>query len=410
MEMDSLKGKNILLGVGGGIAAYKACELLRRLTDAEANVHVVLTSAAQKFVTALTFQSLSQNPVHTDLFNLTEEAEMSHIKLADEADLVLIAPATADLIAKAACGMAGDLLTTALLVTRAPVILAPSMNVNMWEKEIVQQNIRTLKERGCQIIEPDEGYLACGWEGKGRLADPAGIVQAVVDRLKVRQLPGKKKSLQGKKILINAGPTREFIDPVRFISNPSSGKMGYALAEAAEQRGAEVTLVSGPVALSAPAGVRRVEVETAEEMFRACEQNFKTCDIFIASAAVGDYRAETPLKQKLKKGATKISLQLKSNPDILKTLSLAKKNGQVVVGFAAETENLLENSRKKLKEKRLDLIIANEISPSNTGFQSDDNEVVLIYPEGIKKLPRLSKQEIAVELWDFIERELLRDH
>lgn len=398
------------MGVGGGIAAYKACELLRRLTDAEANVHVVLTSAAQKFVTALTFQSLSQNPVHTDLFNLTEEAEMSHIKLADEADLVLIAPATADLIAKAACGMAGDLLTTALLVTRAPVILAPSMNVNMWEKEIVQQNIRTLKERGCQIIEPDEGYLACGWEGKGRLADPAGIVQAVVDRLKVRQLPGKKKSLQGKKILINAGPTREFIDPVRFISNPSSGKMGYALAEAAEQRGAEVTLVSGPVALSAPAGVRRVEVETAEEMFRACEQNFKTCDIFIASAAVGDYRAETPLKQKLKKGATKISLQLKSNPDILKTLSLAKKNGQVVVGFAAETENLLENSRKKLKEKRLDLIIANEISPSNTGFQSDDNEVVLIYPEGIKKLPRLSKQEIAVELWDFIERELLRDH
>lgn len=407
MEMMELKGKNILLGVGGGIAAYKACEILRRLTDAGAEVHVVLTSAAQQFVTALTFQSLSQHPVHTDLFNLTEESEMSHIKLADKADLVLIAPATADLIAKAACGMAGDLLTTVLLVTRAPVILAPSMNVNMWEKEIVQQNIRILKERGYQIIEPDEGYLACGWEGKGRLADPEGIVQFVVDRLKVRSLPGKKKSLQGKKILINAGPTREFLDPVRFISNPSSGKMGYSIAEEAQRRGAQVTLVSGPVSLSTPAGVQRIEVETTEEMLQACRQNFKGCDIFIASAAVGDYRAEKPSKQKLKKGAGKFSLELKNNPDILQTLSPMKKNGQLVVGFAAETENLLENAKKKLKGKNLDLVVANEISQSNAGFQSDENEVVFVSQNGTKKLPRLSKKDVAIRLWDFIESKLL---
>jgi phosphopantothenoylcysteine decarboxylase/phosphopantothenate--cysteine ligase len=402
MEMMQLKGKNILLGVGGGIAAYKACELLRRLTDAGATVHVVLTSAAQQFVTALTFQSLSQNPVHTDLFNLTEESEMSHIKLADQADLVLIAPATADLIAKAAYGMAGDLLTTILLVTRAPVILAPSMNVNMWEKEIVQKNIQTLRERGYQIIEPDEGYLACGWEGRGRLADPEGIVQFVADRLKVRSLI-KKKSLQGKKILINAGPTREYLDPVRFITNPSSGKMGYALASEARKRGAQVTLVSGPVALSPPEGVQCIQVETAQEMLQACQRSFPHCHVFIGSAAVGDYRLEKPLRQKLKKGTPKLSMELKQNPDILKTLSLKKKNGQMVIGFAAETENLLKNAKKKLADKKLDLIVANEVSSSNEAFQADKNQVVLVSKDGTKKLPHLPKTEVAKQIWDYIE-------
>jgi phosphopantothenoylcysteine decarboxylase / phosphopantothenate---cysteine ligase len=327
--------------------------------------------------------------------------------LADEADLILIAPATADLIAKAACGMANDLLSTVLLVTRAPVLLAPSMNVNMWEKEVVQKNIEVLKERGYQFIEPDEGYLACGWEGKGRLADPEGIVQFVVDRLKVHQLPGKKKSLQGKKILINAGPTREFLDPVRFISNPSSGKMGYALASEAKRRGARTTLVSGPVALPSPEGIPCIKVETAKEMLQACQKAFKDCDVFIATAAVGDYGMGKPLNKKIKKGTAKLLLELKNNPDILKTLSLEKKNGQVLVGFAAETDQLLENARKKLKEKKLDMVVANEISPSNTAFQSDDNEVLLVTKAEVKKLPRLPKSEIAKRIWDYIEGEFL---
>jgi phosphopantothenoylcysteine decarboxylase/phosphopantothenate--cysteine ligase len=409
MEMTQLKGKNVLLGVGGGIAAYKACEVLRRLTDAGADVHVVLTSAAQQFVTALTFQSLSQNPVHTDLFNLTEESEMSHIKLADRADLVLIAPATADLIAKATCGMASDLLTTVLLVTRAPVVLAPSMNVNMWEKDIVQKNIKALRERGYQIIEPDEGYLACGWEGKGRLADPEGIVRRAVGVLNAAIPTSKKKSLSGVKVLVNAGPTREALDPVRFISNPSSGKMGYALADEAIRRGAEVTLVSGPVSLPSPSGVKRIDVQTAEEMLRACQHHFKGCDVFIGTAAVGDYRVEKPLKQKLKKGPAKISLQMTSNPDILKTLSLAKRNGQVVVGFAAETESTLENAKKKLKNKKLDLIVANEVSPSNKAFQSEDNEVTLVSKHNETKLPRLPKSEVAVRIWNYIEKRILKN-
>lgn len=404
MDHGILKGKNVILGVGGGIAAYKACDLLRRLGDAGADVHVILTRAAQKFVTPLTFQALSQNPVHTDLFSLTEESEMGHIKLADQADLVIVAPATADLMARAACGLADDLLTTLLLVTRAPVLLAPSMNVNMWEKEVVQNNLALLRDRGFHLIEPGEGYLACGWEGKGRLADPEAVLSRA---LEVLQTPpaSKKKSLSNKKFLINAGPTREKWDPVRFISNPSSGKMGFALAREALARGARVTLVTGPVSLPSPAGLERIDVESAEEMLRACRNAFARCDVFIASAAVGDYRPANPQDQKIKKGPSTLSLKLKKTPDILKTLGQHKKNGQILVGFAAETGGVVANATKKLKQKALDLMVANDVSRNGLGFGSERNQITLIDKEGnTQTLPPMPKTQIATQILDRIER------
>ncbi len=394
--MDDLKNKKILLGVSGGIAAYKACEVTRRLTERGAEVRVILTKAAEKFVTALSFQALSQHPVHSDLFNLTEESEMGHIKLADEADLFLIAPATADLLAKLATGLADDLLTTAALVTRAPLLFAPSMNVNMWEKEVVQENIRKLQSRGCQMIEPAEGYLACGWEGKGRLAEPETIVAAVVERLRGPFGTSKKKTLAGKKVLINAGPTREYLDPVRYISNPSSGKMGFALAAAARRRGAEVTLVAGPVSLPTPEGVRRIDVVSAEEMHKACRKAFPSCDLFIASAAVGDYTPTLKLDKKMKKSDQKLSLDLKPSLDILRSLGAEKKKGQVLIGFAAETEKLRRYAEEKLKKKHLDLIVANDVSRSDVGFSSESNQVTLFFREGKpKSLAKMPKSAVA---------------
>ncbi len=400
-----IRGKKILLGVCGGIAAYKACELVRRLTDGGVDVHVILTASGQQFITPLTFQSLTHNPVHTDLFNLTEESEMSHIKLADEADLVIIAPATADVIAKMAVGMANDLLTTVILVTKAPVFLAPSMNVNMWEKDIVQKNIRTLQERGYIFIEPEEGYLACGWEGKGRLAETETILSAIKGRNSRSATKSKKKTLSGKKVLVNAGPTREYLDPVRFISNPSSGKMGFALAEEARSRGAEVTLVSGPVGLSTPEGVKRIDVTTASEMWQACRREFSRADYFIAAAAVGDYAPAKQSKQKLKKSSSPASLELQPTVDILASLAKAKHNGQIVIGFAAETEKLIPHAKNKLLKKNLDLIVANDVSKSDVGFGAEQNAVVLIDQGGrIEKLGRLPKIVIAQRLWDKIEK------
>lgn len=402
--MPGLKDKKILLGVGGGIAAYKTCEVLRRLTDAGADVHVVMTRSAQQFVTPLTFQSLSKNPVHTDLFNLNEESEINHIKLADEADLVVITPTTANLIGKLASGLADDLLTTAILVARAPVFLAPSMNVNMWEKDVVQQNLQTLRDRGFQIIEPEEGFLACGWEGKGRVADPAVIVQALAECKITKLSSNKKKSLTGKKILINAGPTREYLDPVRFISNPSSGKMGFALAQEAEARGAQVTLVTGPVNLPTPPGVGRVEITTAQEMLEVCLKQFSQVDVFIGTAAVGDYRPKIEQKQKIKKKKQGLNLDLIPNPDILLELSQKKKPGQFLVGFAAETENILENAKKKLSAKKLDLIVANDVSKTGTGFASDLNQALFLDAQGgEEKNPLLTKTELAIQILDRIE-------
>lgn len=394
--MSNLKGKKIILGVSGGIAAFKACEILRRLQEKGSEIHVVLTPAAQKFVTPLTFQSLSQNPVHTDLFNLTEESEMSHIKLADEADLLLIAPATADLIGRLAHGLADDLLTTIALVTKAPILLAPSMNVNMWEKTVVQENIQILKKRGVRFLEPESGYLACGWEGKGRLPDVDLIAEEVERTLKVPVLQPQKKKLAGKNILITAGPTREFLDPVRYLSNPSSGKMGFALAQSASEFGAQVTLVTGPVHLPSPPGVHRIDVNSAEEMLAACEAPFEKADILIATAAVGDYRAETIQNKKIKKSEGNLKLNLVPNPDILAHLSLHKKNGQLLIGFAAESDKLMEHATEKLKKKKLDMIVANDISDPVIGFNSDQNRVILIFPSGeTKRLPLLSKTEVA---------------
>jgi len=398
--MASLKGKKILVGVSGGIAAYKACELVRRLVEREAEVHVVLTQSGQQFVTALTFQALSGNAVHTDLFSLTEESEMSHIKLADEADLLVIAPATADLVAKLAHGMANDLLTTIALVTRAPVLFAPSMNVNMWDKEIVQENIRGLLGRGYRMIEPGEGALACGWQGKGRMAEPDSIV-AEVEKQFGAAGSDKKKSLSGIKVLINAGPTRERLDPVRFLSNPSSGKMGFALAQAAQRRGAKVTLVAGPVSLSTPQGVNRIDVESAREMLEACERNFDAADLFIATAAVGDYAPTESLPQKMKKGAATLKIVLESTPDILQSLAARKAKGQVVIGFAAETEDLVRHATEKMKRKNLDLIVANDVSRSDVGFGSADNSVTLIDRQGrAETLAKMAKTEVAEQILD----------
>jgi phosphopantothenoylcysteine decarboxylase/phosphopantothenate--cysteine ligase len=406
--MDDLKNKKILLGVSGGIAAYKACEVVRRLTERGAEVRVIMTKAAEKFVTALSFQALSQHPVHSDLFNLTDESEMGHIKLADEAELFLIAPATADVLGKLANGLADDLLTTAALVTRAPILFAPSMNVNMWEKEAVQENIRKLQSRQYQMIEPAEGYLACGWEGKGRLAEPETIVASVLERLRSPLVASKKKNLAGKKVLINAGPTREYLDPVRYISNPSSGKMGFALAAAAHARGAEVTLIAGPVALPTPAGVRRIDVVSAEEMLKACRKAFPLCDLFIASAAVGDYTPTLKLDKKMKKTDRKISLDLKPSLDILRSLSAEKKKGQVLVGFAAETDNLRRYAQEKLKKKNLDMIVANDVSRSDIGFSSEANQVSLFFRESKpKSLGKMAKREVAEAILDEAENFLV---
>ena len=399
-----LKGKKILLGVSGGIAAYKSCELLRRLTERGADVHVVLTPSAQQFVTAMTFQALSQHPVHTDLFSLTEESEMSHIKLADEADLLLIAPATADLIAKLAHGMANDLLTTVALVARAPVFFAPSMNVNMWEKDVVQENVRTLVRRGYRMVEPAEGYLACGWEGKGRLAEPEAIL-AAVERHFSGAGAAKKKSLAGRKVLINAGPTREFLDPVRFLSNPSSGKMGFALAEAARRRGAEVTLVAGPVTLPTPQGVRRIDVVSSAEMRETCEKYFPQADLFIGTAAVGDFAPAKSLPQKRKKNGRALRLELQPTTDILLSLGKAKRKGQVLVGFAAETESLISNAKEKLRKKNLDLIVANDVSQPGIGFAGEDNRVTLIDRRGkATSFEKMPKAAVAERILDAIEK------
>jgi phosphopantothenoylcysteine decarboxylase / phosphopantothenate---cysteine ligase len=401
LKLMKLKGKKVLLGVCGGIAAYKACELVRRLTDQGADVHVILTASGQQFITPLTFQSLTHNPVHTDLFNLTEESEMSHIKLADEADIVIIAPATADILAKMAVGMANDLLTTVVLVTHAPIFLAPSMNVNMWEKEIVQQNIQTLRNRGYHFIEPEEGYLACGWEGKGRLAETEAILQALQGL--ASEKISKKKSLAGRSVLINAGPTREYLDPVRFISNPSSGRMGFALAEEARERGAKVTLVTGPVALPTPEGVRRVDVSSAEEMFKACKQAFAKADIFIATAAVGDY-APAAAKQKIKKSGKSLKLEMNPTVDILQTIARAKRKGQLVIGFAAETQDILRHAKEKMQKKNLDLVIANDVSKKDRGFTSEQNAVIIINRSGkIDKTGLLPKAQIAKKIWDKVE-------
>jgi len=387
--VEILSGKEIILGVTGGIAAYKGAELVRQLTRKGAKVHVVMTRNAREFVTPLTFQALSGNPVQTDLFSLMEGSKIGHVALADMADLVVIAPATANIIGKVANGIADDFLSTMIMATKSPVLFAPSMNVNMWGSVAVQRNVAALKKVGYHFIGPEEGDLACEAIGQGRLAAVEDIVECVEDLL-------VEKDLTGNRLLITAGPTHEPIDPVRFITNRSSGKMGFALARMARRRGADVTLISGPTHLPVPSGnVRFVPVRTASEMRGAVLEHSKGCSAIIKAAAVSDYRPKSASSQKLKKMAASASLELERTPDIIGEIGSAKGD-RVLVGFAAETEDLIANARKKLKEKHLDLMVANDVSRSDSGFETETNRVVLIDSTGkAESLPLMSKDDVA---------------
>jgi phosphopantothenoylcysteine decarboxylase/phosphopantothenate--cysteine ligase len=387
-----LEGKTIVVGLSGGIACYKAAELVRLLRTAGARVRVVMTRHAQEFVTPLTMQTLSGEPVSTDLFDLTQESEIGHIRLADGADAIVVAPATANVIAKVAAGIGDDLLTTVLLATRAPVLLAPSMNVHMFENPVVQANTARLAERGYRIIAPGVGYLACGYEGAGRLADPP-IIVAEVERAVARQ------NLTGEKVLVTAGPNRERIDPVRFISNRSTGKMGYAVAAAAWRRGADVVLISGPTALDAPHGVRRIPITTAAEMLQAVLDELDAATMLFMAAAVADYRPAKPAAQKIKKQAGAMTLELERTADVLAQIANRKKT-QLLIGFAAETENVVENARRKLREKHLDMIVANDVAGANTGFEVDTNAVILIDERGREDVPLGTKEAVADAILD----------
>ncbi|MBD1399207.1 bifunctional phosphopantothenoylcysteine decarboxylase/phosphopantothenate--cysteine ligase CoaBC [Pelovirga terrestris] len=390
-----LKGKTIILGVSGGIAVYKAVELLRLLTKAGVKVHVVMTRSACEFVTPLTFQTLSGQPVHTELFNLYQEQEIGHISLADRADLFILAPATANLIGRIAQGLADDLLTTTVLATKAPVLIVPAMNTNMYENPLYQRNEQRLREVGYHLLEPVYGELACGWTGQGKMPDPQDIVDAAEDVL-------TGKDLAGCRILVSAGPTREEIDPVRYLSNRSSGRMGFAIAAAARRRGAIVTLVAGPVQLMPPAGVEVVSVVSARQMHEVMLGRFAAADVVIKAAAVADYRPMIRQQQKMKKKSEEFILDLEKTPDILAELGQRKAH-QILVGFAAETEDLLEHARKKLVSKNLDMIVANDVSIPGAGFDVDTNIVRFIYRNGeMENLELMSKTDVANHLLDRI--------
>ncbi|MGI6586672.1 MAG: bifunctional phosphopantothenoylcysteine decarboxylase/phosphopantothenate--cysteine ligase CoaBC [Gracilibacteraceae bacterium] len=391
-----LKGKKIILGVSGGIAAYKACELVSRLKKLNAEVHVIMTASAAKFVTPLTFQSLSLNQVVVDMFEAPNYWEIEHISLAKLADVIVVAPATANIIGKLANGIADDMLSTTIMATRAKVIIAPAMNTNMYENPVLQRNIRLLSELGYTIVPPDEGRLACGDVGKGRMPDPSVIEKSIIDLLNFRQ------DMKGRTVLVTAGPTREAIDPVRFISNNSTGKMGYAIAGQAALRGAKVYLVSGPTILDAPAGVEKYNVISAEEMYNKVMELFPMCDIVIKAAAVADYAPMTSYSQKVKKLDSELELKLKRNPDILYELGKIKGN-RILVGFAMETENLVENAAEKVKKKNLDFIAANDLNEEGAGFAVDTNAVKLIDREGnVESIPLKTKHEVADIILDRI--------
>lgn len=393
-----LKGRFVVLGVTGSIAAYKSCEVIRLLKKRGANVQVIMTRSAMEFVKPLTFQVLSQNPVITEMFGEPSRWEVEHVALADKADIVLVAPTTANVMAKVAAGIADDMLTTTLLATRAKVLMVPAMNVHMYQNPITQRNISILRENGILVMEPSEGDLACGYSGKGRFPEPIDIVK------KVEELLGKQEDLKGVKMLITAGPTREPIDPVRYISNHSSGKMGYALASQALNRGAEVVLISGPTNISPPAGLRKfLPVETAEEMRRAVLENFYEAKVIIKAAAVSDFRPKSFSPKKIKKAESDTVMELSRNPDILQELG-EKKTNQVLVGFAAETDNLRENALEKLRRKNLDMIVLNDVTQKGAGFGSDTNIVKILHKDGkIEDLPQMLKTEVADAILDRVK-------
>ncbi|MDM5194874.1 bifunctional phosphopantothenoylcysteine decarboxylase/phosphopantothenate--cysteine ligase CoaBC [Bacillus hominis] len=398
-----LKGKKILLCVTGGIAVFKAAALTSKLTQAGAIVKVMMSESAMKFVTPLTFQALSRHDVYTDTFDEKDSAVIAHIDLADWADVVLVAPATANCIGKLAGGIADDMITTTLLATTASVWIAPAMNVHMYENKIVQKNMMTLKTLGYTFIEPGEGFLACGYVAKGRLEEP----EVIIGRLE--EAFSEQKPLQGKRILITAGPTREKIDPVRFMTNFSSGKMGYAIAEVAASLGADVILVSGPTALESPLHVTTIQVESAQDMLEAVLQHYQNVDVVIKTAAVADYRPKYVHDNKMKKKNGDAVIELERTVDILKTLG-EKKDRQLLIGFAAETTNIEEYAMRKLREKNANMIVANDVKAQGAGFGTDTNIVTMYRKDGeIIELPLLTKKEVAREILKQIEMMLEDD-
>jgi len=397
--MAHLFNRNVLLGVSGGIAAYKSAELIRQLQERGATVRVIMTHGAQEFITPLTLQALSGNPVHTQLLDEEAELGMGHIELARWADLLLIAPATADLIARLSAGRADDLLTTVALATAAPLMLAPAMNQQMWSDQATASNIATLAQRGLHLVGPAEGQQACGDTGPGRMEEPAAIADAAA-RLFDNGL------LAGKRVIITAGPTREALDPVRYLSNNSSGKMGYALARAAIDAGGVTTLVSGPVSLTPPDHVTYRGVQSAREMLETCLELLPECDIFIACAAVADYRPATTEDCKIKKSTEEMTLQLVRNPDIVAAVS-GNEHRPYTVGFAAETNDVLSYARDKMTRKGLDMIVANDVSNQAIGFNSEDNAVTVLWPDGELALEQASKDEIARQIVTLIAEKTL---
>lgn len=392
-----LEGKHILIGVCGGIAAYKIPDVISRLIKLGAQVKVVMTKAATEFVTPLTFQSMSQNPVACDMFAEPVAWEIRHISLAQWADVMLIAPATANVIGKLANGIADDMLTTVAMAVQKPIVLAPAMNTAMYENAAVQGNMKTLSERGVMLLEPDSGRLACGAVGKGKLVSTETMLEAVLDAVTI-------KDLSGKKLLVTAGATVEALDPVRFLTNHSSGKMGIEIARAARCRGADVTLIAGSVSVPLPIGVECVQVQSAREMFETVTNRQKDMDVIVKAAAVADFRPKQAAEHKMKKKETHPFIELEQNPDILAYLGEHKPQGQILVGFCMETQNLLQNAKEKLKKKNLNMIAANSLTEKNAGFGTDTNTVTLLCADGTEEaLPNMSKFCVAMRLLDRVK-------
>lgn len=388
-----LANKCIIIGITGGIAAYKVPELVSMLVKSGAEVHVIMTDSASHFVTPLTLQTVSRNAVSTEMFNTSGEPGVQHIELADKADLFVVVPATANIIGKVRAGIADDILTTVIMATTAPVLLVPAMNVHMYENQIVQDNISFLKAKGYSVLEPATGRLACGYIGKGRLPELETIYNKIVEMLSEHQQ--RCLDFEGKTVLVTAGPTREYLDPVRFLTNGSTGKMGYAIAEAVRERGGHVVLVSGPVNLPVPQGVTYIPVVSADDMYEAVKKNFGDADVVIKAAAVGDYKPFAKYDKKIKKSNDALELKLDRTPDILKFLGENKGN-RVLVGFAAETDNVIQNALKKIKDKNLDFIVANDVTLPGAGFGADTNIVKILHREGKEEtFPQMSKREVA---------------
>ncbi|NLG85789.1 MAG: bifunctional phosphopantothenoylcysteine decarboxylase/phosphopantothenate--cysteine ligase CoaBC [Firmicutes bacterium] len=389
-----MTGKTVVLGVTGGIAAYKAAEIASSLVHAGTIVKVIMTEAATRFIAPLTFQTLTRQPVVVDMFAAPDRWEVAHVSYAQAADLILIAPATANMIGKLALGLADDMLTATVMASHAPVLIAPAMNSNMYLNPAVQHNLDLLRQRGFHIIEPESGYLACGDVGPGRLAAPEQIVQAA------QRLITANLDLSGWQVLVTAGPTREPLDPVRYLSNRSTGRMGYALAAVAARSGAKVTLISGPTALPTPAQVERVDVLTAQDMYMAVKERFSSATALVMAAAVADFRPKRYSTEKIKKKTGQPVLELESTVDILAALAEGKKPDQITIGFAAESSDLVAHAEEKLRRKRLDFIVANDITRYDAGFAADTNEVMILWPDGRREhLPLAYKEDIAAAIW-----------